>query len=78
MLAKRLPTILPPLGLQESLETTRIYSAAGKLPHGSSLLATRPFRQPHHSISIPALVGGGTVPSAGEVSLTHHGVPVSR
>ncbi len=74
MLAKRLPTILPPLSLAESLETTRIYSASGKLPAGTSLLATRPVRQPHHSISIPALVGGGTVPSAGEVSLAHHGV----
>jgi len=74
MLAQRLPTILPPLSLQESLETTRIYSAAGKLPAGVSLLATRPVRQPHHSISTPALVGGGTIPTAGEVSLAHHGV----
>ncbi|HPM22531.1 MAG TPA: YifB family Mg chelatase-like AAA ATPase [Phycisphaerae bacterium] len=74
MLAKRLPTLLPPLSLQESLETTRIYSASGKLPGKTSLLATRPVRQPHHSISIAALVGGGTIPSAGEVSLAHHGV----
>ena len=74
MLAKRLPTILPPLSMQESLETTRIYSSSGKLPAGTSLLATRPIRQPHHSISIPALVGGGTIPNAGEVSLAHHGV----
>lgn len=74
MLAKRLPTILPPLSLVESLETTRIYSAAGKLPRNASLLATRPVRHPHHSISIPALVGGGTIPTAGEVSLAHHGV----
>lgn len=74
MLAKRLPTILPPLSLQESLETTRIYSSNGKLPPGTSLLATRPVRRPHHSISIPALVGGGTIPTAGEVSLAHHGV----
>jgi len=74
MLAQRLPTILPPLSLQESVETTRIYSAAGKLPAGVSLLATRPVRQPHHSISTPALVGGGTIPTAGEVSLAHHGV----
>jgi len=74
MLAKRLPTILPPLTLQESLETTRIYSASGRLPHQTSLLATRPVRQPHHSISIPALVGGGAVPAAGEVSAAHHGV----
>ena len=74
MLAKRLPTILPPLSLQESLETTRIYSASGKLQNHTSLMATRPVRQPHHSISIAALVGGGTIPQAGEVSLAHHGV----
>jgi len=74
MLAKRLPTILPPLMLDESLETTRIYSASGNLPRGVSLMATRPVRHPHHSISIPALVGGGTIPNAGEVSLAHHGV----
>lgn len=74
MLAKRLVTILPGLTLHESLETTRIYSAAGQLNHGAALLATRPFRQPHHSISTSALVGGGTIPSAGEVSLAHHGV----
>lgn len=74
MLAKRLPTVLQPLSLNESLETTRIYSSSGKLPRDQSLLATRPVRQPHHSISIPALVGGGTVPTAGEVSLAHHGV----
>jgi len=74
MLAKRLPTILPPLTLQESLETTRIYSAAGQLRGGESLVATRPVRQPHHSTSVPALVGGGSIPGAGEVSLAHHGV----
>jgi magnesium chelatase family protein len=74
MLAKRIPTILPPMSLQESLETTRIYSASGKLNHGLGLLATRPVRQPHHSISTAALVGGGTIPQAGEVSLSHHGV----
>ena len=74
MLAKRLPTIVPPMTLQESLETTRIYSASGQLPKGASLMATRPVRQPHHSISTPALVGGGTIPRAGEVSLAHHGV----
>lgn len=74
MLAKRLPTILPPLTLTEALEATRIYSTSGKLPTGMSLLATRPVRQPHHSSSMPALVGGGTVPVAGEVSLAHHGV----
>jgi magnesium chelatase family protein len=74
MLAKRLPTVLPPMSLAESLETTRIYSASGKMPAGTSLLATRPVRQPHHSISTPALIGGGTIPTAGEVSLAHHGV----
>jgi magnesium chelatase family protein len=74
MLARRLPTILPPLTLDESLETTRIYSADGQLPPGQGLIATRPVRQPHHSISVPALVGGGSVPGAGEVSLAHHGV----
>lgn len=74
MLAKRLPTILPPLTLEESLETTRIYSAAGLLPAEASLLATRPVRSPHHSATAPALIGGGTIPRAGEVSLAHHGV----
>jgi magnesium chelatase family protein len=74
MLAKRLPTVLPRLSLQEALEATRVYSASGKLAGHSSLLATRPVRQPHHSISIAALVGGGTIPQAGEVSLAHHGV----
>jgi len=74
MLAKRLPTILPPLSLAEALQTTRIYSASGKLPGHVSLLATRPVRQPHHSISTAAMVGGGTIPQAGEVSLAHHGV----
>ncbi|MBI5865400.1 MAG: YifB family Mg chelatase-like AAA ATPase [Planctomycetes bacterium] len=74
MLAKRLPTILPPMTLQESLETTRIYSAAGQLRAGDSLVATRAVRQPHHSTSVPALVGGRSIPGAGEVSLAHHGV----
>ena len=74
MLSKRLPTILPPLTLVESLETTRIYSAAGKLPVGQALLAQRPVRSPHHSASGPALVGGGSIPQAGEVSLSHHGL----
>lgn len=74
LMAKCLPTILPPLTLNESLETTRIWSAAGKLPAGTALLATRPVRSPHHSASAPALVGGGTIPQAGEVSLAHHGV----
>jgi magnesium chelatase family protein len=74
MLAKRIPTIMPPLSLAESLETTRIHSVAGELPTGVALLATRPVRSPHHSASTPALVGGGTIPQAGEVSLAHHGV----
>lgn len=74
MLAKRLPTILPPLSLEESLETTRIHSVAGELKSGVSLLATRPVRAPHHTASTPALVGGGSIPQAGEISLAHHGV----
>ncbi len=74
MLARRLPTILPNLTLEESLETTRLYSVAGLLARGKSLLATRPFRSPHHTISSVALVGGGTVPRPGEISLAHHGV----
>ena len=74
MLARRLPTVLPMLTLVESLETTRIYSVAGELEPGQALLATRPVRAPHHSASTPALVGGGTVPQAGELSLAHHGI----
>ncbi len=74
MLAKRLPTILPPLGLNEALETTKIHSVAGKLGHGSSLVTGRPFRSPHHTISDVALVGGGSNPSPGEISLAHNGV----
>jgi len=74
MLAKRLPTVLPPLTLEESLQTTRVYSARGLLPPGKSLLAVRPVRTPHHSTSAAALVGGGAIPQPGEVSLAHHGV----
>ncbi|MBW0178761.1 YifB family Mg chelatase-like AAA ATPase [Sediminibacterium sp.] len=74
MLAKRLPTILPPLSLQEALETTKIHSVAGKLPEHSSLISKRPFRAPHHTISDVALVGGGGVPQPGEISLAHNGV----
>lgn len=74
MLAKRLPTILPPLSLSESLETTQIHSVAGRLPRGTSLIATRPFRSPHHTISPVALVGGGQNPQPGEISLAHNGV----
>ena len=74
MMAKRLPSILPPLSLGESLETTQIHSVAGKLGRDSSLIAQRPFRSPHHTISQIALVGGGTTPQPGEVSLAHNGV----
>ena len=74
MLARRLPGILPALTPAESLETTRIYSAIGLLAPKESLIATRPFRTPHHSTSSPALIGGGSVPKPGEVSLAHHGV----
>jgi magnesium chelatase family protein len=74
MLAKRLPTILPPLSLQEALETTKIHSVAGKLQPDSMLIARRPFRSPHHTISDMALVGGGGLPQPGEISLAHNGV----
>lgn len=74
MMAKRLPGILPPLTLSESLETTQIYSVAGKLPSGTSLISQRPFRAPHHTISQVALVGGGNSPQPGEISLAHNGV----
>ncbi len=74
MLARRLPTILPPLTLHEALETTKIHSVAGALPVGSALITTRPFRSPHHTISDVALVGGGTHPNPGEISLAHNGV----
>jgi magnesium chelatase family protein len=74
MLAKRLPTILPPLSLLEALETTKIHSVAGKLPPDAMLIARRPFRSPHHTISDMALVGGGGLPQPGEISLAHNGV----
>lgn len=74
MLARRMPTILPDMTVEEALETTKIHSVAGRLPVDSALVATRPFRSPHHSISYAGLIGGGTVPKPGEVSLAHHGV----
>jgi magnesium chelatase family protein len=74
MLARRLPTILPDLSLDEALETTKIHSVAGLLDSGTPLLATRPYRSPHHTISDAGLIGGGSYPRPGEVSLSHHGV----
>src|SRR5256885_9629401 len=74
MLARRLPTILPKIGLDEALETTKIHSVAGVLPLGESLVARRPFRAPHHTISDAGLIGGGSYPRPGEVSLAHGGV----
>ena len=74
MMAKRLPSILPPLSLAESLETTQIHSVAGKLPAGTSLISQRPFRSPHHTVSQVAMTGGGVKATPGEVSMAHHGV----
>lgn len=74
MLAKRLPSILPPLTLGESLETTKIHSVAGKLEQESGLISKRPFRAPHHTISTVAMTGGGSFPQPGEISLSHNGV----
>ncbi|ATL44632.1 YifB family Mg chelatase-like AAA ATPase [Elizabethkingia sp. HX WHF] len=74
MLAKRIPGILPPLNLKEALETTKIHSVAGKIENDASLITTRPFRNPHHTISDVALVGGGSYPQPGEISLAHNGV----
>lgn len=74
MLAKRIPTILPPLTLHEALETTKIHSVAGKVDKNTSLMTTRPYRSPHHTISDVALVGGGAFPQPGEISMAHNGV----
>ena len=74
MLAKRLPSILPPLSLHEALETTKIHSVAGRLGGNAQLVTQRPFRSPHHTISDVALVGGGGVPQPGEISLAHNGI----
>ena len=74
MLAKRLPSILPPLNLHEALETTKIHSVAGRMKASTSLISVRPFRSPHHTISDAGLVGGGTFPQPGEISLAHNGV----
>ena len=74
MLSKRLPSILPPLSFEEAIETTKIHSVAGLLPGKKALIATRPFRSPHHTISSAGLIGGGTIPRPGEVSLSHNGV----
>ncbi|MFW5710293.1 MAG: YifB family Mg chelatase-like AAA ATPase, partial [Bacteroidota bacterium] len=74
MLAKRLSSILPPLSLDEALETTKIHSVAGRMGRGTALLTQRPYRSPHHTISDIALVGGGTYPQPGEISLAHNGV----
>ncbi|MBI4643771.1 MAG: YifB family Mg chelatase-like AAA ATPase [Deltaproteobacteria bacterium] len=75
MLARRLPSILPPLGFEEALETSKVYSIMGLLPPSRALITTRPFRSPHHTISDAGLIGGGTNPRPGEVSLAHYGVP---
>ena len=74
MLAKRLPSILPPLSLGESLETTKIHSVAGKLQNNTGLISKRPFRDPHHTISTVAMTGGGSYPQPGEISLAHNGI----
>jgi len=74
MLARRLPTLLPPLSRDEAMEATAIHSAAGRVPPGEGLLTERPFRAPHHSVTLTGMIGGGAIPQPGEVSLAHHGV----
>lgn len=74
MLARRLPTILPPMTEEEALEVTKIYSIAGLLSHRHGIVMERPFRSPHHTVSNSALIGGGSIPKPGEVTLSHHGV----
>jgi magnesium chelatase family protein len=74
MLARRLPSILPPLSREEALEVTKIYSIAGLLRRGSGLIEQRPFRSPHHTTSSVAMIGGGSVPRPGEVTLSHRGI----
>jgi magnesium chelatase family protein len=73
-MARRLPSVLPPMSVDEALEATKLYSVAGMLTSDAALVNTRPFRSPHHTVSTAALVGVGTVPKPGEVSLAHHGV----
>src|SRR5574344_1041557 len=74
MLARRLPSILPDLTFEEALEVTKIHSIAGTLPQNTSLINTRPFRSPHHTVSAVSLIGGGRIPKPGEISLAHNGV----
>jgi magnesium chelatase family protein len=74
MLAKRLPSILPPLSFEDAIETTKIYSVSGQMPQGQQIMKNRPFRSPHHTMSSVSLVGGGAIPQPGEISLAHNGV----